>query len=89
MQILGETVRAAGRQGRHDLCSFWNEWVAGVGRQNLRNFLEEQAKLTKGLAGKDSVVFGRNCPGAWQPKLCRQWAARVTVNQNCVIPRGN
>jgi len=80
-------------KGRQNLCSFWNERVAGVGRQNLHNFLDEQVGLQGGQADKNCTVFGRNWLEAWQSKLCNSsrelpvgyW---VTGNRNYEIPKG-
>lgn len=74
--------------------SFQNEWVAGDGRKNLHDFLEEQAGLQGGSTGRNCTVFGRNWLGAWKSKLCNshkelEIGSWVIGNRNYAISNGN
>lgn len=69
MKILGGTVWAAGKQGRHALCIFRNEQLAGYRQPDLHNFTKEQVRFHDGSLGSDYVVFLGNYPGDWHPEL--------------------
>jgi len=63
VQILGITVLAAGRQGKHALRIFQNERVAGLDNHIWAIFQRNRTGCMKGQQAGIAQFFWGNCPG--------------------------